>query len=1087
MLGNQLAAAGDRGGAIKAYARHAKLCLRELKLIEEATAGNAEDLPGAEQMLLQALDINPTDVVARRTLGELYLRLGKVVEAEEALRRALELVPRCADIRYQYAVALTHQTNWKGANTQLKLLLEQSPGDRRVQSFLAANLIMLGERDEAFRMFEQVRNAASNDTMFWLNYGHAARSVGQANEAIIAAYRKCVELDPSYGTAWWALADLKTYRFSPAEIATMRDQLKRGDIPDGQRCHLEFALGNALEVEGAYAESFEHYQRANALRRPYAPHDADLLHRDVLRGKAFYSRQFFSTREGAGCPAPDPIFIVGMPRAGSTLIEQILASHSQVEGTMELPDLGDMVADLIQQYRPAKPFPELLDGLNEEELRKLGEEYLRRTQSQRKLGRPFFTDKAGKNFYHVGLIRVILPNAKIVDSRRHPLACGFSCYRQAFAPGAMHLAYDQTHIGRYYRDYVEMMAHYDEVIPGRVHRVFHENLVSEPETEIRRLLEFCGLPFEEQCLRFYETDRSVRTASSQQVRQPIQKKKVEIWQHYEAWLQPMKDALGDVLTSYPNVPAAFTEPEPATHAVVSSPDGMAKAAQMLRQPLDSDPADAAAAHTLGVRLLQQGNISKAEAALRRAVEIDPSCLEARYTYSTVLAQQQNWKSAIEQLQIILKRQPGNPRVLSVLAANMVMLGEGEGALRLLEKAQPLASSDPVFWLNYGHVAKALGKGNDAIAQAYRNCIELDPANGEAWWGLSDLKTYRFSPAEILTLREQLAHADLGDDQRCHLEFALGSALENEGAYEESFEHYRRANELRRPYGHYNPDITHRDVIAFKSLYTPEFFSARKGMGCQSPDPIFIVGMPRSGSTLTEQILASHSLVEGTMELPDLGNIFSELVQRNVPRRAFPEFLAALDGETLRGLGAEYLTRTRAQRKLRRPFFTDKTGNNFFHVGLIQLILPNAKIVDVRRHPLACGFSCYKQDFALGAMHLACDQTHIGRYYRDYAALMAHYDKVLPGRVHRMIHEEFLADPQGEIRRLLEFCGLPFEEQCLHFHETDRIVRTASSQQVRQPIQIKKVEVWQHYEAWLQPMKDALGDVLTSYPHVPKLD
>jgi tetratricopeptide (TPR) repeat protein len=446
---------------------------------------------------------------------------------------------------------------WKDANAQLELLLKDDPGNPRLEAQLAANYIMLGAQDEGMRLFEKVRPESVNDKVFWLNYGHAARTVGKDDQTIISAYRKCLEIDPTYGTAWWGLADMKTYRFSQAEIATMRNQLKRENIPDGQRCHLEFALGRALEDERAHAESFEHYSRANALRRPYIYYSADAVHTDVMRAKAFFTPEFFSARKGMGCPSADPIFIVGMPRAGSTLIEQILSSHSQVEGTMELPDLGNIVSELIRKNAGGKAYPELLADLDGAALRRVGEEYLERTRPQRKSGRPFFTDKAGKNYVHTGLIQIVLPNAKIIDARRHPLACGFSCFKQAFAPGALPLAYDQTDIGRYYRDYVEIMAHYDAVLPGRVHRVIHEELVREPAKEIGRLLGFCGLPFEEQCLRFHETDRSIRTSSSQQVRQPIQKKSVEVWQHYETWLQPMKDALGAVLARYPDVPEVF--------------------------------------------------------------------------------------------------------------------------------------------------------------------------------------------------------------------------------------------------------------------------------------------------------------------------------------------------------------------------------------------------------------------------------------------------------------------------------------------------------------------------------------------------
>jgi tetratricopeptide (TPR) repeat protein len=552
-LGDQLARNGDHRKAREAYARHLRISLKELKFVEDATVADAHDLGKAENILNQALAINPTDVVTVRMLGEFHLRMGRLREAEATIRRAVDLAPGCIPTRNLYCVALNQLMDWKGSNEQLQILLEQQPGNPRLQAMLAANLIMLGERDEALRIFDKVRTEVGTDKEFWLNYGHAGRAVGRDNQVIVDAYRKGLELDPGFGAAWWALADLKTYRFSPAEIEMMREQLKREDLADGQRSHLEFALGKALEDEGAYAESFEHYSNANARRRPYVPYNADSVHADIARAKSVFTPAFFSARKGRGCLAPDPIFIVGMPRAGSTLVEQILASHSQVEGTMELPDLGDMVGRLIRQ-NPDKPFPDLLLDFDDAALRKLGEDYLERTRYQRKLGRPFFTDKAGNNFVYVGLIHIILPNAKIIDARRHPLACGFSCYKQAFAPGALHLSYDQTDVGRYYRDYADVMRHYDKVLPGRVHRIFHESLLENPDAEIRRLLQYCGLPFEEQCLRFHETERTVRTSSSQQVRQPIQKKKVEIWQHYEAYLQPMKDALGEVLTRYPEMP-----------------------------------------------------------------------------------------------------------------------------------------------------------------------------------------------------------------------------------------------------------------------------------------------------------------------------------------------------------------------------------------------------------------------------------------------------------------------------------------------------------------------------------------------------
>jgi Sulfotransferase family len=319
------------------------------------------------------------------------------------------------------------------------------------------------------------------------------------------------------------------------------------------RFHLHFALGKALEDLQDYAGSFEHYARGNQLRRADISYTAEEMRTHVQRSKALLTPQFFAWRAGYGTPSPAPIFIVGLPRAGSTLLEQILASHSQVEGTMELPDIPAIAKSVAQRTPGARNYLDVLESLTAEDCRALGEQYLERTRIQRKSDAPFFIDKLPNNFAHLGLIQLLLPRAKIVDARRHPLGCCFSGYKQHFARG-QNFTYSQEDIGRYYSDYVELMAHVDTVLPGRVHRVFYESMIEDTEAQVRALLAYCNLPFEARCLRFYENERAVRTASSQQVRQPIFRDGLEQFRHYEPWLGPLKGALGKVLERYPQVP-----------------------------------------------------------------------------------------------------------------------------------------------------------------------------------------------------------------------------------------------------------------------------------------------------------------------------------------------------------------------------------------------------------------------------------------------------------------------------------------------------------------------------------------------------
>jgi tetratricopeptide (TPR) repeat protein len=487
-------------------------------------------------------------------LGETGSRLGRYEDAENLLARCIELAPGFAEARANYAGVLYRANKPAEAATQAEILLRKDSRNPGYRNLLAAALARLGENRRALECYAGVLKDYPDQPKGWMSYGHTLKAVGRQDDAI-AAYRKGIAQMPGLGEAWWSLANLKTIRFTPDDIKIMQAQLARTDISEEDRFHLHFALGKALEDDAQYTESFTHYAEGNALRKKRVAFDPDESTEQLERAKALFTPEFFAARQGAGCKSADPIFIVGLPRSGSTLLEQILSSHSAVEGTMELPDIMSIAGRLGARKRRGEPtaYPEKLAELNRDELLELGEEYLERTRVQRRLGRPFFTDKMPNNYSHIGFIHLVLPNAKIIDARRHPMGCCFSNFKQHFARG-QGFTYDLAGMGRYYREYVELMAHFDRVLPGCVHRVIYERMVTEPENEVRALLAHCGLPFEEACLRFYETERAVRTASSEQVRQPLYSDAVDHWQNYGPWLAPLKDALGDVLDFYPDVP-----------------------------------------------------------------------------------------------------------------------------------------------------------------------------------------------------------------------------------------------------------------------------------------------------------------------------------------------------------------------------------------------------------------------------------------------------------------------------------------------------------------------------------------------------
>jgi tetratricopeptide (TPR) repeat protein len=546
-LGDQYTLAGDTAAADAAYAQQIRHSTQNPALMEAASALCEGRLAVAERLLKDYLKRYPTDVVAIRMLAELAARLGRYDDAETLLGRCLELAPGFQAARGNYAFVLHRQNKPVEALAELDRLLAVEPGDPNHRMLKAAALVQIGEYAAAIGLYDAVLRDYPAQPKAWMSYGHALKTEGRSEEGI-AAYRRSIAIDPGFGEAWWSLANLKTFRFTDADIACMRQQLLRTDLAAEDRLHFHFALAKALEDQAEFAEAFGQYEAGNRVRREQLPYDPAETATRVDRAIAFFDRDLFRRFAGSGDPAPDPIFIVGLPRSGSTLIEQILASHSAVEGTMELPDLPAMVKRLGGRLKRGDVgrYPEILAEQTAADLAALGQEYLRRTAVQRKTGRKFFIDKMPNNFFHVGLIHLILPNAKIIDARRHPLAACVSGFRQHFARGQL-FSYDLADIGRYYADYVRLMAHFDRVLPGRVHRVHYETMVAETEGEISRLLDYCGLPFEESCLQFHANDRSVRTASAEQVRRPIFTDGIDHWRHYEANLGPLKAALGPLL------------------------------------------------------------------------------------------------------------------------------------------------------------------------------------------------------------------------------------------------------------------------------------------------------------------------------------------------------------------------------------------------------------------------------------------------------------------------------------------------------------------------------------------------------------
>lgn len=503
----------------------------------------------AEMLCRSFLQKHRRHTEGMRLLAEIGTKFNCYDEAEFLLESCVVLEPENTNAHFDLVNVLQKRQKLNDALEQARMLRDKAPGNPQFEMLYANQSLAVGEFDEALSIYRKHLADMPGNASLHLSIGHALKTVGQQSDAI-ESYRNAYKVRSDFGDAYWSLANLKTYRFEPQEIAQMRECEGNPSTKLVDRYHLCFALGKALEDQGEYTESFAYYERGNRLKRDELGYDWRRISAEMERQRQHCGPELFEHHKGSGCASADPIFILGLPRAGSTLLEQILSSHSQVEGTLELPNILALAHRIDGQRRISDEanYPGNLKELDRSALSEFGEAYITDTRIYRKQGTPYFIDKMPNNFRHIGLIHMILPNAKIIDARRGAMGCCFSGFKQLFAEG-QEFTYGLEEIGHYYRDYVSLMEHWDRVLPGKILRVRYEDVVDDLETQVRRLLDFCELRFEPGCINFHETERAVRTASSEQVRQPLFKSGVDQWENFSPYLNPLREVLGPELVS----------------------------------------------------------------------------------------------------------------------------------------------------------------------------------------------------------------------------------------------------------------------------------------------------------------------------------------------------------------------------------------------------------------------------------------------------------------------------------------------------------------------------------------------------------
>jgi tetratricopeptide (TPR) repeat protein len=516
---------------------------------------NRDNLSMADQICREYMLSNKQDIEGMRLLAEIAVRSKILEDAEFILESAVIFSPDHIGARFDYANLLIKRQKFGKAHDIATSLNQQNPQQIQFQVLLAATLSGIGDTQASAKLYREIIKQNNDMPSLLLLLGHAEKTSGNI-DAATKSYQALYKQLPDFGDAFWSLANTKTYQFTDLEIDHMQDYRKRSETSAVDKVHINFALGKALEDRQDYDSAFHAYELGNQLNKDLLQYDIPEIRKRVERQISTCNADLFSRLSKLGCKDSAPIFIVGLPRAGSTLLEQILASHSQVDGTMELPNIMSVSRRLLGRDKVAKDeephYPKILAELEHDYFRQFGEQYINDTKVFRQ-GAPFFIDKMPNNFLHIGLIKLILPKAKVIDARRHPMACCFSGFKQLFAEG-QEFTYGLQEIGDYYKNYVELMDHWDTVLPGFVLTVQHEDVVHDLDTQVHRILDFCGLPFEQNCIEFYKTKRNVRTPSSEQVRQPIYTTGLEQWRNFEQHLQPLIDSLGpSVLERYPIV------------------------------------------------------------------------------------------------------------------------------------------------------------------------------------------------------------------------------------------------------------------------------------------------------------------------------------------------------------------------------------------------------------------------------------------------------------------------------------------------------------------------------------------------------
>ena len=1037
----------NRGCALMALQRHAEA----LKSFSKA-AGRA-----------------PSNPLVHNNRGNALRELGRFEDALASFAKALTLDPNFVEAWSNQGHAFLALKRNSEALASYDKALSCQPNYVDAINGRAAALMSLGRHDEALITYDK---AIALDPAFeglYNNKATALTEIGRLDEAI-ELIKTAIKLAPGKAALYYKLLDAK--RLAKDDLhwdAMQRLYQDNHSLSIDDQIYLHFGLAKGFADTNDHERAFRHWCSGSALKRGQLAYDEEETLNAFKRVEAAFTGAILESRKGPGDPSSAPIFIVGMPRSGSTLVEQILASHSKVHGAGEIDDFSQSISQL-----PGFRSPEHLSQLSSEALRQLGANYNRRIRRAVPPTAERVVDKMLENFQFVGLIHMALPNARIIHTCRDPIDTCFSCFTTLFNEANLPFTYDLTELGRYYRAYEALMAHWRSVLPaGVMLDLRYEDVVDDLEAQTKRILDFCGLDWDPHCLNFHQTKRPVHTASVNQVRQPLYQSSVGRARLYEPFLGSLLDAMKQNSTP------------------------MSKLS-------DRVPHDAIALNKQGVAFREAGQFDAALASFDKALTVKPDYLEALSNEARVLADLKRFDAALESYERALTHSPEDVHSLTGMGDLLMGLVRHDKALEYYAKALSVEPNDARIHMSHGVALTNLNRHDKALASfdkalelkpeyaaaynakgialteigqinaasdAIETAIELSPKEERPFFYYSLSVCKRFTSGDVHLRAMQALAQDmraLTPDAQIALYFSLGKAFADIGDHEGSFSYLLDGNALKRTQVVYGEATSLGILARMRAAFSAELLQANEGLGDPSGVPIFIVGMPRSGSTLIEQLLASHPKVFGAGQIDEAGKSIIGLAN-TIRASASPETLSRLSGDELRQFGTNYVERIRPAAPLAERII-DKTLENFPLIGLIHMALPNARFIHMHRDPVDTCLSCFSTLFNDNHRPYSYDLAELGRYYRAYEAMMAHWRNVLPaGVMLDLRYEDVVDDLEAQTKRILDFCGLDWDPRCLDFHQTTRPVHTASKAQVRQPIYKSSVGRWRAYEKHLGPL------------------